>query len=117
MCASLSPGMTVRLPASMTRVAGPRQDARSVSLPTAAIVSPLIASAVAKGILETGRRHWLVELDRAAAIAAAIRAAKPGDVVVVAGKGHETYQEVAGERRPYADAHAVDDALAGRSAA
>ena len=43
--------------------------------------------------------------------------AAAGDVIVVAGKGHETYQEVAGERRPYSDARAVDDALAGRSAA
>jgi len=76
-----------------------------------------IASAVAKGIVETGQRRWLVELDRAAAVAAAVRAAKPGDVVVVAGKGHETWQEVAGERRPYSDARAVDDALADRSAA
>ena len=47
----------------------------------------------------------------------AVRAAKPGDVVVVAGKGHETYQEVAGERRPFSDARVVDEALAGRSPA
>jgi UDP-N-acetylmuramoyl-L-alanyl-D-glutamate--2,6-diaminopimelate ligase len=76
-----------------------------------------IAGAVAKGIVETGQRRWLLELDRAAAIAAAVRAAKPGDVVVVAGKGHETYQEVAGERRPFSDARVVDEALAGRSPA
>ena len=71
-----------------------------------------IAGAVAKGIVETGQRHWLVELDRAAAIAAAVRAAKPGDVVLVAGKGHESYQETAGERRPFSDARAAEDALA-----
>jgi UDP-N-acetylmuramoyl-L-alanyl-D-glutamate--2,6-diaminopimelate ligase len=76
-----------------------------------------IAGAVAKGIVETGQRRWLLELDRAAAIAAAVHAAKPGDVVVVAGKGHETYQEVAGERRPFSDARVVDEALAGRSPA
>ena len=76
-----------------------------------------IAGAVAKGIVETGQRRWLLELDRAAAIAAAVGAAKPGDVVVVAGKGHETYQEVAGERRPFSDARVVDEALAGRSPA
>ena len=76
-----------------------------------------IAAAVAKGVVESGRRRWLVELDRVAAIDAAVHAARPGDVIVVAGKGHETYQEVAGERRPYSDARAVDDAIARRSAA
>src|SRR5512143_1970163 len=48
-CASLRPGMTVRPPASMTRVAAPRSEASSASPPTAAIFSPLIASAAAKG--------------------------------------------------------------------
>jgi UDP-N-acetylmuramoyl-L-alanyl-D-glutamate--2,6-diaminopimelate ligase len=41
--------------------------------------------------------------DRRAAIAAAVEAAKVGDVVVVAGKGHETGQEVAGVRHPFSD--------------
>jgi len=46
---------------------------------------------------------WTVEPDRRAAIAAALAAARPGDVVVIAGKGHETYQEVAGVRLPFDD--------------
>jgi UDP-N-acetylmuramoyl-L-alanyl-D-glutamate--2,6-diaminopimelate ligase len=70
-----------------------------------------IAGAITKGIVEAGQRRWRVELDRAAAIAAAVGAAKVGDVVLVAGKGHEAYQEIAGERRPYADARAAEDAL------
>jgi len=41
--------------------------------------------------------------DRAAAIAWAVRDAGPGDVVLIAGKGHEAYQDVAGERRPFSD--------------
>lgn len=45
----------------------------------------------------------LVELDRAQAIRLALRDAEPGDTVLVAGKGHETYQEVQGERRPFDD--------------
>ena len=45
----------------------------------------------------------LVEVDREAAIAAALAIADPGDVVVVAGKGHETTQEIGGERRPFDD--------------
>jgi UDP-N-acetylmuramoyl-L-alanyl-D-glutamate--2,6-diaminopimelate ligase len=41
--------------------------------------------------------------DRRLAIAHAVRSARPGDVVLLAGKGHEDYQEIAGERRPFSD--------------
>lgn len=44
-----------------------------------------------------------VEPDRAKAIVTAIRGARPGDVVLIAGKGHETYQEIAGKRVPFSD--------------
>jgi UDP-N-acetylmuramoyl-L-alanyl-D-glutamate--2,6-diaminopimelate ligase len=44
-----------------------------------------------------------VERDRAAAIRLAARAASAGDVVLVAGKGHEDYQIVGTERRSYSD--------------
>jgi UDP-N-acetylmuramoyl-L-alanyl-D-glutamate--2,6-diaminopimelate ligase len=44
-----------------------------------------------------------VELDRAAAISHALASASAGDVVVVAGKGHETTQEIKGEKRPFDD--------------
>ncbi len=47
--------------------------------------------------------------DRREAIAYAVGAAAPADVVLIAGKGHEDYQEIAGVRRPFAD---VDEALA-----
>ncbi len=43
------------------------------------------------------------QVDRALAIATAVHAAGPADVVLVAGKGHEDYQEVAGERRAFSD--------------
>ncbi|MCB1626831.1 MAG: UDP-N-acetylmuramoyl-L-alanyl-D-glutamate--2,6-diaminopimelate ligase [Xanthomonadales bacterium] len=45
-----------------------------------------------------------VQRDRAAAIAEAIEAAADGDVVLIAGKGHEPYQEIAGTRWPFDDA-------------
>jgi UDP-N-acetylmuramoyl-L-alanyl-D-glutamate--2,6-diaminopimelate ligase len=45
----------------------------------------------------------VVEPDRRAAIEAAVRAAGPGDVVVVAGKGHETGQEAGGVVTPFDD--------------
>jgi UDP-N-acetylmuramoyl-L-alanyl-D-glutamate--2,6-diaminopimelate ligase len=44
-----------------------------------------------------------VEPDRARAIAYALDRAAAADVVLLAGKGHETYQEVAGVRRPFSD--------------
>lgn len=44
-----------------------------------------------------------VQRDRAQAIALALREAKAGDVVLIAGKGHEPYQEVAGIKHPFDD--------------
>ena len=45
----------------------------------------------------------MVEPDRAAAISQVLADAAPADVVLIAGKGHEDYQETAGERRPFSD--------------
>ncbi len=55
-----------------------------------------------------------IERDRAAAIAMAIVHSKPGDVVLIAGKGHEPYQEVNGVRLPFDDMAHVLDALESR---
>ena len=53
--------------------------------------------------------------DRAEAIHEAIRIAKAGDSVVIAGKGHEEYQEIAGVRHPFSDRdtarRAIEDRL------
>ncbi len=53
----------------------------------------------------------LVIADRREAITAAISAAAAGDVVLIAGKGHEDYQEIAGQRIPFSDAAVVAEAL------
>ena len=58
--------------------------------------------------------HDTVE-DRREAIARAIASARASDVVLLAGKGHETYQEVAGRRFPFSDAIEAERALAGWS--
>jgi UDP-N-acetylmuramoyl-L-alanyl-D-glutamate--2,6-diaminopimelate ligase len=58
-----------------------------------------------------------VEPDRATAIALAIDAAEPGDVVLVAGKGHEAYQEVGGDRLPFDDREVCAAALRRRKEA
>jgi len=49
-------------------------------------------------------RRARIERDRARAIAHAIGAAQPGDIVLIAGKGHEPYQEIGGVRHPFDDA-------------
>ena len=49
--------------------------------------------------------------DRAAAIARAIRLARPGDAVLIAGKGHETVQVTGQERRPFSDVDVARAAL------
>lgn len=53
--------------------------------------------------------------DRRAAIRAAIAAAEPGDVILVAGKGHEDYQEIAGHKYPFDDVAEVRAAIAATS--
>lgn len=53
-----------------------------------------------------------VELDRRAAIEVAIHEARPGDVIVIAGKGHETYQIVQGVTRPFDDCAVAREILA-----
>ncbi len=62
-----------------------------------------------------GARGYIVEADRRAAIALAIGLARPGDLVVVAGKGHEDYQIVGTEKRHLDDREEVRRALEGRA--
>ena len=71
-----------------------------------------IASAIVHGIRQANARRYRVELDRAAAIRGAIADACAADVVLLAGKGHETYQELNGARVPFADAEQAMSALA-----
>ena len=52
-----------------------------------------------------------IEADRARAIEAAIAGADDADVVLIAGKGHENYQEIAGRRLPFSDASVARAAL------
>ncbi|NNL95696.1 MAG: hypothetical protein HKO64_08755 [Xanthomonadales bacterium] len=53
----------------------------------------------------------IVEPDRAAAIQRAVLEAGPGDIVLVAGKGHETWQEVSGQMLPFSDEAVVRSTL------
>jgi UDP-N-acetylmuramoyl-L-alanyl-D-glutamate--2,6-diaminopimelate ligase len=63
-----------------------------------------------------GAHAHVVEVDRRAAILRAIDEAAPGDVVLIAGKGHETYQIIGGQTLPFDDADVARQALAARGA-
>lgn len=62
-----------------------------------------IISDIASGM----RARPAIVRDRARAIATAVAAARAGDIVLVAGKGHEDYQQVGDERRPFSDREVV----------
>lgn len=82
-----------------------------------------IISEITVGIEKTGRRRmspakarageqgYLVEADRAAAIALAASLAGEGDTVLIAGKGHENYQLIGTEKRPFDDREELRKAL------
>ncbi|TSE35735.1 UDP-N-acetylmuramoyl-L-alanyl-D-glutamate--2,6-diaminopimelate ligase [Tepidimonas charontis] len=60
-----------------------------------------ILAQMQRGLRAPGKAH--VEVDRARAIDWVVYQAAPADVVLLAGKGHEDYQEVGGVRRPFSD--------------
>ena len=65
------------------------------------------------GIAKTDGKY--VEIpDRKEAIAYAIHHGQPGDVIVLAGKGHEDYQEIRGVKHPMDERDLIADILAGR---
>ncbi len=68
--------------------------------------------------LQTGllKKGYFIESDRSAAIHLGIRAAKPGDAVLIAGKGHETYQILGRRKIPFDDRREAEKALLGLAA-
>jgi UDP-N-acetylmuramoyl-L-alanyl-D-glutamate--2,6-diaminopimelate ligase len=66
--------------------------------------------------LEEGPARYVIELERARAIERAVLEAKPGDSVLIAGKGHEPYQIIGAERRPFDDRVEARRALGSRRA-
>ena len=75
----------------------------------------LIVAQILAGI--AGHDEVDVLPDRSEAIRHAVGSAAPEDVVLIAGKGHEDYQDVGGTKQPFADAEHAARALAGRAAA
>ncbi len=73
-----------------------------------------IVAAIADGV-RTQRADFLQILDRSAAIESCIGTAQANDVILIAGKGHENYQEIHGVKHPFDDFRVAQGALALRS--
>ena len=80
-----------------------------------AILAEMLGGAV--GVPAADRAHVIIEPDRAAAIGLAISGAGKGDVVLIAGKGHERGQYLGTSVIPFDDREVAADALAGQLAA
>lgn len=70
-----------------------------------------IIEEVCAGFGETTTARWSCEVDRSEAIARAVLAAEHGDVIVVAGKGHERYQEIGSCKADFDDVEHVRAAM------
>ena len=68
------------------------------------------AAGIPAAILGDPERYHRIA-DRAQAVAQAVAACRPGDLLLLAGKGHEPYQDVQGVKHPYSDRGAAETAL------
>ena len=99
----------------MGRAVGERADYAFITTDNPRREDPaLIAEAVARGCRRGGRAYPRLVPDRREAIRQAIDSARPGDVVVVAGRGHERTQLIGDAEQPFSDVEEVKRLLAGR---
>jgi UDP-N-acetylmuramoyl-L-alanyl-D-glutamate--2,6-diaminopimelate ligase len=104
--------------AQMGRIAADAADALIITDDNPRSEDPVaIAAAILQGVADAGGGSARAQVihDRAQAIDTALGQAAAGDVVLVAGKGHEDYQLIGQQRRPFSDAAAVRAALARRA--
>jgi len=69
-----------------------------------------ILAAIETGIAPTGAKYEVIE-NRRDAIRQAMETAVGGDIIVLAGKGHETYQEIEGVKHPFDEKIVVAELL------
>lgn len=72
------------------------------------------AAAGIPSALLTDPARYHRQADRALAVQAALQDCRPGDLLLLAGKGHEPYQDILGVKHPYSDRTAVEAALRGQ---
>lgn len=70
-----------------------------------------VVPGVQAGLREAGRGRYVVHVDRRAAIEEAVRTAQPGDLVLIAGKGHENYQIIGKNKHPFDDRVVAREAI------
>jgi UDP-N-acetylmuramoyl-L-alanyl-D-glutamate--2,6-diaminopimelate ligase len=66
---------------------------------------------IIQDILKGMHGNFAIEEDRAKAISIGILTAKPSDIVLIAGKGHENYQEIKGKKHYFSDIEQANDVL------
>jgi len=71
---------------------------------------------IESGLKKTGFGRYAVIPDRKEAIVRAVDLARPADMILVAGKGHEDYQEILGRKTHFSDAEVLREALAAKGA-
>jgi UDP-N-acetylmuramyl-tripeptide synthetase len=99
--------------APMGRVAAAQADRLLLTSDNPRTEDPLqILRDIEEGLPRGG--NWAIEADRAQAIERAVLACRAEDVLLIAGKGHEDYQIVGHEKRPFSDVAQAERALARR---
>ena len=96
----------------MGRIARDRADLAIVTSDNPRSEDPL---AIIQDVLQGAGMEVEIDPDRRSAIQRAIGVAEPGDVVVIAGKGHEQGQDIGGVVQPFDDREVVREALRGTS--
>ena len=89
---------------AMGRVAGLHSDMVFITSDNPRTEDPgAIAAQIEEGVIESGLKNYVLDLDRENAIRRAVTMAHNGDLILIAGKGHETYQIIGKEKRAFDD--------------
>jgi UDP-N-acetylmuramoyl-L-alanyl-D-glutamate--2,6-diaminopimelate ligase len=70
-----------------------------------------IINQMRKGVLPNYAKKTMAITDRKEAVLAAVNMARPGDIILIAGKGHEKYQEIKGVKYPFDDKQVLEESF------